>query len=94
MASEIGVQTKAVLIILFRKKDCDDSASESLYACMVKKMQTDENEAIQQGLQRRRATVGSKLGLQVILDQHSNLDSVAAFGRFGFCRFGLVGLVW
>ena len=77
MASEIGVQTKAVLIILFRKKDCDDSASESLYACMVKKMQTDENEAIQQGLQRRRATVGSKLGLQVILDQHSNMDSAA-----------------
>ena len=66
-----------MLIILFRKEDCNDSASESLYECMVKKMQTDESQAIQLGLERRRATVGSKLGLQVILDQHSNMDSAA-----------------
>ena len=63
--------------MLFREENCTDKASESLYECMVKKMQTDESEAIQQGLERRRATVGSKLGLQVILDQHSNMESVA-----------------
>ena len=76
-SGKLAVETKAVLIMLFREENCTDKASESLYECMVKKMQTDESEAIQQGLERRRATVGSKLGLQVILDQHSNMESVA-----------------
>lgn len=65
------------MIKIFSREDCNDAASDGFYACMVKKMQMDESEAIQQGLERRRATVGSKLGLQVILDQHSNMESVA-----------------
>ena len=63
--------------MLFREENCTDKASESLYECMVKKMQTDESQATQHIPYKRRATVGSKLGLQVILDQHSNMDSVA-----------------
>ena len=38
-------------------------------------MQINESQARQE--EARKATNGAKLGLQVILDQHSNLDGVA-----------------
>ena len=52
-----------------------------MYACMVRKLQMEES---QEGTGRKgmwKATIGTKLGLQVILDQNSNLDSIAT--RFG-----------
>ena len=62
-------------------EDCDGVGGEGMYACMVRKLQMEES---QEGTERKgmwKATIGTKLGLQVILDQHSNLDSIAT--RFG-----------
>ena len=62
-----------MLFIPIRLEDCEED--QDLYACMVKKLQVDENQEI--GEEIRKATVGTRLGLQVVLDQHSNLDSIA-----------------
>ena len=48
-----------------------------MYACMVRKLQLKESQARLLGEKTRNATNGAKQGLQVILDQHSNLDGVA-----------------
>ena len=50
-----------------------------MYSCLVRKLQIEESQEERKGMWK--ATIGTKLGLQVILDQHSNLDSVAT--RFG-----------
>ena len=50
---------------------------------MIRRLQMEESEA-RQGEEEgtRKATFGSKQGLQVIVDQHSNLDSVGTiFGN-------------
>ena len=60
-----------------REEGCNDKDGEDLYACMVRKLQLEESQARQQGEGTRKATNGAKQGLQVILDQHSNLDGVA-----------------
>ena len=48
-----------------------------MYACMVRKLQLKESQARLLGEKTRNATNGAKQGLQVILDQHSNLDGIA-----------------
>ena len=60
-----------------REEGCHDKAGEDLYACMVRKLQLEESQARLAGEGTRKATNGAKQGLQVILDQHSNLDGVA-----------------
>ena len=62
-------------LIMIREEGCEDKDGEDLYACMVKKLQLEESQARQ--VEIRKATNGAKQGLQVILDQHSNLDGVA-----------------
>ena len=37
----------------------------------------EESQDLEERNEPRKATIGTKLGLQVILDQHSNLDSIA-----------------
>ena len=67
-----------------RENGCDEEGGEDLYACMIRRLQLEESEA-RQGKEEegaRKATFGSKQGLQVIVDQHSNLDSVGTiFGN-------------
>ena len=63
------------MLTIIREEVCDEKDGEDLYACMVAKLQRDESQARQVGI--RKATNGAKQGLQVILDQHSNLDGVA-----------------
>ena len=65
------------LTIIIREEECDDEDGEILYACMVRKLQLKESQARLLGEKTRKATNGAKQGLQVILDQHSNLDGVA-----------------
>ena len=60
-----------------REEGCDDTAGDDLYACMVRKLQLEESQARLPVQGIRKATNGAKQGLQVILDQHSNLDGVA-----------------
>ena len=62
---------------ILREEGCDGEDGEDLYACMVKKLQLEESQVRSLGEETRKATNGAKLGLQVILDQHSNLDGVA-----------------
>ena len=62
---------------IIREEGCDDKDGEALYACMVRKLQLKESQARLLGEKTRKATNGAKQGLQVILDQHSNLDGVA-----------------
>ena len=62
---------------ILREEGCDGKDGEDLYACMVKKLQLEESQVRSLGEETRKATNGAKLGLQVILDQHSNLDGVA-----------------
>ena len=61
--------------IRIRLEDCEEDS----YACMVRKLQMEESQELQEEgrEETRKATVGTRLGLQVILDQHSNLDSIA-----------------
>ena len=67
-----------------RENECDEESGQDLYACMIRRLQLEESEA-RQGKEEegaRKATFGSKQGLQVIVDQHSNLDSVGTiFGN-------------
>ena len=56
-------------------EDCEGAGGEGMYSCLVRKLQMEENQEGSKGLWK--ATIGTKLGLQVILDQHSNLDSIA-----------------
>ena len=63
-----------MLFIPIRLEDCEED--QDLYACMVQKLQVDKNQEIVEDI--RKATVGTRLGLQVVLDQHSNLDSIAS----------------
>ena len=44
---------------------------------MVRKLQLKESQARLLGEKTKKATSGAKQGLQVILDQNSNLDGVA-----------------
>ena len=62
---------------IIREEACDDEDGEDLYACMVKKLQMEESETRLVSEETKKATIGAKQGLQVILDQHSNLDGVA-----------------
>ena len=67
-----------------REDGCDKDSGEDLYACMIRRLQMEESQA-REGKEKeetRKATFGSKQGLQVIMDQHSNLDSVGTiFGN-------------
>ena len=66
------------MLTIIREEGCDDKDGEDLYACMVRKLQLKESQARRvddEGI--RKATNGAKQGVQVILDQHSNLDGVA-----------------
>ena len=71
---------------LNREDGCDEESGtgEELYSCMIRRLQMEESEA-REGKEKdetRKATFGSKQGLQVIMDQHSNLDSVGTiFGN-------------
>ena len=64
-------------LTIIREEGCDDKDGEALYACMVRKLQLKESQARLLGEKTKKATNGAKQGLQVILDQHSNLDGVA-----------------
>ena len=66
-----------------RENGCDEESGEDLYACLIRTLQMEESEARHEGKEEtRKATFGSKQGLQVIVDQHSNLDSVGTlFGN-------------
>ena len=68
-----------------REDVCDDDSGEDLYACMIRRLQMEESEARQvkkKEEETRKANFGSRQGLQVIVDQHSNLDSVGTiFGN-------------
>ena len=49
---------------------------------MIKRLQLEESQTRQDQEETRKATFGSKQGLQVIMDRHSNLDSVGTiFGN-------------
>ena len=60
-----------------REEGCDQEEGKDGYACLVRKLQLDETKARQVIEKTKKARSGAKQGLQVILDQHSNLDSVA-----------------
>ena len=60
-----------------REEGCTGVSGEGLYACLVRKLQMEESQDLEERIEPRKATIGTKLGLQVILDQHSNLDSIA-----------------
>ena len=62
-----------------REEGCDQEEGKDGYACLVRKLQLDESKAQIDGKKgnTKKARSGAKQGLQVILDQHSNLDSVA-----------------
>ena len=62
---------------LYREEGCAGVSGEGLYACLVRKLQMEESQDLEERIEPRKATIGTKLGLQVILDQHSNLDSIA-----------------
>ena len=66
-----------IRLTIIREEGCDEKDGEALYACMVRKLQLKESQARLLGEKTRKATNGAKQGLQVILDQHSNLDGVA-----------------
>ena len=66
-----------IRLTIIREEGCDDKDGEALYACMVRKLQLEESQARLLGGETKKATNGAKQGLQVILDQHSNLDGVA-----------------
>ena len=70
-----GSRTCKIMLTIIREEGCEEKDGKDLYACMVKKLQLEESQAQQVGI--RKATNGAKQGLQVILDQHSNLDGVA-----------------
>ena len=75
---------KLVMLFANREVGCDEDSGEDLYACMIRKLQMEESEARQnkEKEETRKATFGSKQGLQVIVDKHSNLDSVGTiFGN-------------
>merc|ERR1712004_663221 len=60
-----------------REEGCDQEDGKNGYACLVRKLKLDESKAHQVVEKTKKAKSGAKQGLQVILDQHSNLDSVA-----------------
>ena len=74
---------KLVMLFANREEGCDEDSGEDLYACMIRRLQMEESEARREGKEEtRKATFGSKQGLQVIVDKHSNLDSVGTiFGN-------------
>ena len=53
-------------------EDCDGVGGEGMYACMVRKLQMEESQEGRKGMWK--ATIGTKLGLQVILDQLTFLE--------------------
>ena len=65
------------VLLMYREEGCAGVSGEGLYACLVKKLQMEESQHLEERVEPRKATIGTKLGLQVILDQHSNLDSIA-----------------
>ena len=65
------------MLLMCREEGCAGVSGEGLYACLVKKLQMEESQDLEERIEPRKATIGTKLGLQVILDQHSNLDSIA-----------------
>ena len=62
---------------IIREEGCDDKDGEAMYACMVRKLQLKESKARLLNEETKKATNGAKQGLQVILDQNSNLDGIA-----------------
>ena len=62
---------------IIREEGCDDKDGEAMYACMVRKLQLKESKARLLSEETKKATSGAKQGLQVILDQNSNLDGIA-----------------
>ena len=67
-----------IRLTIIREEGCNGKDGEALYACMVRKLQLKESKARLLGEEEpKKATKGAKQGLQVILDQHSNLDGVA-----------------
>ena len=72
-----GSKTFKIMLTNIREEGCDDNNVEDMYACMVRNLQMKESQARVAGEGIRKATNGAKQGLQVILDQHSNLDGVA-----------------
>ena len=64
-------------LCVYREEGCAGVSGEGLYACLVRMLQMEESQDLEERIEPRKATIGAKLGLQVILDQHSNLDSIA-----------------
>ena len=74
---------RLIILNVNRENGCDEESGEGLYSCMIRRLQMEESEARREGKEEtRKATFGSKQGLQVIVDKHSNLDSVGTiFGN-------------
>ena len=55
-----------------REEDCSSEEGERKFSCLVKELQGEGSN----GEEVRKATVGADMGLQLVLDQHSNLNSL------------------
>ena len=56
----------------FIEEDCSSEEGERKFSCLVKELQQEGADAEEV----RQASVGADMGLQLVLDQHSNLDSL------------------
>ena len=75
----LNLSANLIESLITREEGCDQEGGKDGYACLVRKLQLDESKAQKDGQKEKtkKARSGAKQGLQVILDQHSNLDSVA-----------------
>ena len=69
---------------ILRETNCTGQGEDTEYGCLVREIQEEESKNTAKAV--RKASFGRKKGLQVILDQHSNLDSPATLfdGDTGF----------
>ena len=71
----------------FKEENCSSEEGGRKFSCLVKELQLEGTDAGEV----RRASVGADMGLQLVLDQHSNLDSLQTLHEPGLGLKVLVG---